>query len=632
MDTLIDSLQTHFSFDTFRAGQRETIERLINGESTLCIFPTGAGKSLCYQLPSILLKGKTSLVISPLISLIQDQIQQLQDLGIEASAFHSSLSENEWNTTLKKVEAQEVQLLFTTPESLLKKECQQVLKSLEIGIVAVDEAHCVSEWGNSFRPSYLLLAAAIRKLKPHAILALTATATKEVARDIRSRFKIKTKDQIQTPLYRSNLEFSVIPCHAEQKINELIEILNKPEHQPAIIYVMKQVDAEEVCAALQKEGLKARAYHAGMHADARKLVQEAFIANTLPIVVATIAFGMGVNKPNIRTVVHYHLPKSPEGWVQECGRAGRDGKTSQCVLLGCNDDLIPLTNFIHADSISKNAIERIIEMLFAQGKNITFSKYHICREHDITAAKLDIILSFLINQNYLTVDGTSWRYFQISRLRYTTHEFGRTKQPLVNAIHEHCGKIDSSQSMQLFKISRTRLLSILTEMEEVGDVAVKQTGLLHHYLLKQVPADLSTLIQELNDHFLQHNQNAFKRLEAVIGTATTRSCIPARLVKYFGDSINGNCGSCSSCRGEKRARKLPGVALPSLTQEEVARMQEVYKEHKKTLSTALRLTRFFCGIFSPGIQGARLYQHEHFGSLIHVPFSEILTQSKVIIG
>lgn len=630
--TLLETLQSHFGHEEFREGQLETIERLVNGESTLSIFPTGAGKSLCYQLPAILSPDKTHIVISPLISLIRDQIQYLESINVSATTLNSSQTNEERETSIKTLEANETTLLFLAPESLLKKEYQAILKKLELGLITIDEAHCVSEWGNSFRPSYLLAASVIRKLKPQAILALTATATKEVARDIRSRFKIKTKDQIRNPLYRENLQFLITPCLAEQKNAELVKLLREAHNLPAIVYVMKQIDAEAVCAHLQTVGIKARAYHAGMNADARKAVQDAFIDNKLNIVVATIAFGMGVNKPNIRAVIHYHLPKSPEGWLQESGRAGRDGKPSQCHLLACGDDLIPLTNYIQGEEISHNAIERIIEALFSQGKEITISKYQLCQANDVILAQLDIILSYLITEGYLIQNEPSWRYYQVSRLRYTTHDYGRGKQNLVNAINEHWGKIDSTISEETFKISRSRLLNILDEMKAVGDVAVKTTGKLDHFTLKKEPGSTGEIVAALSENFTTHKSNAIKRLDAVISAATTRSCIPARLIKYFGENIEDNCSKCSSCLGEKRARKLPSSPIPSLQLDEVEKMKNVFEKHKKVLSTATRLTRFFCGIHSPAIRHNRLYTHEDFGSLAHIPYGEILNQAKTLIS
>ena len=265
---LLASLKKHFGYDSFREGQQETIQSLLDGHSTLSIFPTGAGKSLCYQLTALLLKGKTSIVISPLLSLIRDQIQQLDKLEISSTSLNSSQTSEEQNRAIEQLESGSISILFLSPESLLKKDYQPLLKSLSVGLIAVDEAHCVSEWGNSFRPSYLLAAGAIRKLKPHAILALTATATKDVARDIRSRFKIKTKDQFQTPLYRENLQYLIHPCLAEQRDSELAQLLKNGANLPAIVYVMKQIDAESVCGFLQKNGIKARAYHAGMNPEA----------------------------------------------------------------------------------------------------------------------------------------------------------------------------------------------------------------------------------------------------------------------------------------------------------------------------------------------------------------------------
>ncbi len=628
---LTKTLKDTFGHDEFRLGQLETIENILSGQSTLSIFPTGAGKSLCYQLPAVMLKDKTSIVISPLLSLMRDQLQQLEKLGIASTTLNSGQSTEEREKAIEDLEAGKICLLFISPESLLKKEYQILLKSLDLGIVAVDEAHCVSEWGNSFRPSYLLASAAIRKLKPLAILALTATATKEVARDIRSRFRIKTKDQVQNPLYRPNLAYKVIPCLSEQRTPELVKLLREITHLPAIVYVMKQIDAENVCAGLQASGINARAYHAGMNPEARKNVQDAFIEGKLNIVVATIAFGMGVNKADIRSVIHYHLPKSPEGWVQESGRAGRDGEPASCILLGCGDDLIPLTNFVQGAEISANAVERIVRAVLSQGNDITLSKYNLCQSNDVADAQLDIILSFMISAGHIVPNGTSWRYHQVSRLRYTTHDYGRSKQSLVNAINDHWGKIDSMEAEENFNVTRTRLLNIIDEMVQVGDVAAKTTGKLHHFTLRSEPADADQLIADLVSNFAKHKESSIKRLDAVLSAATTRSCVPARLIKYFGEALDTNCGKCTSCLGEKRARKLPSSNVPALTLDQLEMMKNVYEEHKKTLCTPSRLARFCCGILSPALRHARLYSNSGYGTLSHIPYVDIITQCRIIV-
>lgn len=628
----LEVLKETFGHTDFREGQLETITNILSGNSTLSVFPTGAGKSLCYQIPALLMEGKISIIISPLLSLIRDQLHQLRELHVSADTLNSSQTVEERKEVIEKLENGELTMLFLAPESLLKRDYQPLLKSLNIGIIAVDEAHCISEWGNSFRPSYLLAANAIRRLKPHAVLALTATATKEVARDIRSRFKIKTKDHIQNPLFRSNLHFRIYPCLSEHRNLTLTKLLNEPENLPAIVYVMKQVDAESVCGHLQANGIQARSYHAGMNSEARKTIQDGFIGGKVQIVVATIAFGMGVNKADIRSVVHYHLPKSPEGWIQESGRAGRDGKTSHCYLLGCGDDLIPLTNFVQGNEISKNAITRIVESIFTQGKEISISKYHLSQLNDTSDAQLDIILSYLMSEGHILPGETSHRYLQISRLRYTTQDYGRSKQALSQAIFEHWGRIDTKQAEELFKVSNSKLVNFILEMEELGDIAVKKTGLLHHYSLKKPCENTEQIVDAIHTNFTSYKENAVKRLDAVISAATTRSCIPARLIKYFGETLDEPCGTCSSCIGEKRARRLPSSPIPAVTSDDMQIIKTSYEAHQATLSTASRLARFCCGIMSPAIRHSRLYQSAEYGSLSHLPYAEVVAACKASIS
>jgi len=627
---LTQVLKETFGYDSLRPGQDEVVQRLLDGDSTLAIFPTGAGKSLCFQLPALLLKSKVSVVISPLLSLIRDQLTQLEQLGISAASLDSTQSPKEREAVLDQVEKHKINLLYLSPEGLLKKDNLGILKRINIGIVAIDEAHCISEWGHSFRPSYLQLAQVVRRLKAHAILGLTATATKEVARDIRSHFKIKTRDLIQQTLVRPNLHYKVTPTTAELRNNELLKALAEPNALPAIVYVMKQEDAEAVSGFLQSRLAKAKSYHAGMHSDARKLVQDEFLTNKIDVVVATIAFGMGVNKPDIRSVIHYHLPKSPEGWLQESGRAGRDGKDAYCRMLACGDDLIPLRNFVHGAAVSQHSVQRFVERIFSNNTTFKLSNYWWGVELDLSEAQLNIALAHLINEGWIAETDASWRYYQISRLRYDTQTYPRSKQAVVNAVHDHWGKIDTLEAEEKFKVPRTKLIAIINEMVSAGDVSAKKTSKLRHFTIKKTPDDLTALTQSIFNAFQKHSENSFARIDFVTMAATSRSCIPNRLIKYFGETVAESCGKCSSCLGEKRSRKLPSSPTPSISQDQAAAIQSVHREKLAELCTPNRLAKFLCGISSPATRHARLYKHDAYGSTETVPFEDVIAHCEAL--
>lgn len=636
LDSPIKVLKAVFKYDNFQQGQEEAISKILDGNSTLCIFPTGAGKSLCYQIPAILLKGKITLVISPLLSLVRDQIKELTQRGIKTQTLDSTQSPEQQQEIKKSLEEQPHQVLFISPESLLKKEHFNTLKNLPIGLTVIDEAHCVSEWGNSFRPSYLLVAKEIRKLKPHAVLALTATANKATAREIRKAFKIKTQDQVQTPLFRPNLAFRIVPSEQKVKLPLLLKILQNSQNSPAIVYVMRQVDTERVNAFLSKNKLNSRSYHAGMPAEARKKVQDAFMDDSIDIVVATIAFGMGVNKENIRTVIHYHIPKSPEGWMQESGRAGRDGKIANCILLASKDDFIPLENYNNSVEISYTAVEGVLNTIFSQGRQISISKYNLKINYDIHDAQLDIIISKLISAGIIEYISTSWRFYQVSKLKYSFDNLPPAKKKLVQSVLQHNGRIDVLDAKNLFSISSKSLIQFLEELESVGDISIKRSSILHHYILKKSTFDLNSLTQEYADAFNEQILTSNNRLNAIHTIATGKKCIQFHFAQYFGEKITENCGVCSSCISSKKAQKiqtqLPSTPLPEISLEQLQTLKTVYQKNSKKLNSPIRLAKFACGIQSPIIFHYRLYQDDEYGFLSDFPISDVITSCKALIS
>ncbi|MBJ05815.1 MAG: RecQ family ATP-dependent DNA helicase, partial [Verrucomicrobiaceae bacterium] len=316
-------LEKHFGFTAFRAGQGEVIESLLAGRPALAIFPTGGGKSLCYQLPAILLEGIT-LVVSPLIALMKDQVDGLVSRGISAARLDSSLSAEEVHSIYARMGAGQLKILFIAPERLANENFRRRLAGCRISLLAIDEAHCISEWGHNFRPDYLKLAGFANELSITRILALTATATPLVATDIRKSFGISERDHHQLSFRRPNLSLRVIPCQEEEKRDLLLARLQVDPTLPSIIYATRQETAESLAAFLKRAGLSARPYHAGLRDETRMACQEAFMSGEAPIITATIAFGMGIDKANIRRIIHYNLPKSLENYTQETGRAGRD--------------------------------------------------------------------------------------------------------------------------------------------------------------------------------------------------------------------------------------------------------------------------------------------------------------------
>ena len=343
MPTSASILKETFGYDTFRPLQREVIENVMARRDTLAVMPTGGGKSLCYQIPSLLFDGLT-VVVSPLISLMKDQVEQLRAFGVPALFLNSSLGPQEYQENMDYVKRGEVKLLYVAPETLLTPRILTLLAGLKVDCLTIDEAHCISEWGHDFRPEYRQLVQ-VRKQFPQAVcLALTATATSRVRQDIRSTLQFATSNEFVASFDRKNLFIEVLP--KRDATRQTMDMLERYKDQSGIVYCFSRKQVDDLASYLISRGYSARPYHAGLEDIERKRNQEAFIRDDAQIIIATIAFGMGINKPNVRFVIHYDLPKSIEGYYQEIGRAGRDGLPAHCLLLYSYADVAKLNYFI----------------------------------------------------------------------------------------------------------------------------------------------------------------------------------------------------------------------------------------------------------------------------------------------
>lgn len=364
-------LKSHFGYDSFRPLQEEIIGNVLAGRDSLALMPTGGGKSLCYQLPALILPGVT-LVVSPLIALMQDQVDGLKANGIAARFINSSLIAAEIEQAQVQTLRGQVKLLYVAPERLglpaFRRFLQRLDRNLKLSLIAIDEAHCISEWGHEFRPDYRNLRQLRRDFPATPVIALTATATERVREDIISQLDLQQGRVFRSSFNRANLSYSVQP--KSDAWGRLLSLLQKNRNQSAIIYCFSRRETEELAEDLNARGLTARPYHAGLDPAARRRTQEDFIRDRTPVIVATIAFGMGIDKPDIRLVVHYSLPRSLEGYYQETGRAGRDGLPSDCVLFYSYADKARQDYFINRmedAAEQRNARQKLAQMVeFAQ--------------------------------------------------------------------------------------------------------------------------------------------------------------------------------------------------------------------------------------------------------------------------
>ncbi|MEO5959311.1 MAG: RecQ family ATP-dependent DNA helicase, partial [Opitutaceae bacterium] len=501
-------------------------------------------------------------------------------------------------------------------------------------------AHCISEWGHNFRPDYLKLARYARELRVGRVLALTATATPTVAQDICREFAIAPEAHVHTGFYRPNLFLRATSCAATKRIRVLIERLKARPIGPTIVYVTLQKTAETVAAALAEAGFSAEAYHAGMEAEAREAVQNRFMAADDRIVVATIAFGMGIDKANIRAVYHYNLPKSLENYAQEIGRAGRDGVRSHCEILAAAEDLTVLENFTYGDTPTPEALSDFLKEMLegrAAGETFDISAYELSARHDIRQLVVSTALT------YLELDGL----IAATAPFYTTYQWKYLRPP-----EEILGRFDAErrafleQVFALAKIGRTwnslvladaaaalggereRLVKALTYLDEKGDLELQVAGVRQGYRVVRVPEDLAAVWRELRRRFAVREQSDIPRTASVAQLVGGEGCLVRRLLTYFGEDLGRNCGHCGPCAGGAAAvleRAHREVTISA------AEMRALQGDQPRALAGPRQMARFLCGIGSPALTAAKLTRHASFGSASETPFAEMMAAAKAAL-
>jgi ATP-dependent DNA helicase RecQ len=372
--TIHDYLKKYFGFDTFKGNQEPIIRNVLAGRDTFVLMPTGGGKSLCYQLPAVMKKG-TAIVISPLIALMKNQVDAMRNFSTDDDVAHflnSSLTKTEIARVKKDVLSGKAKLLYVAPESLTKEENIEFLKNIEISFYAIDEAHCISEWGHDFRPEYRRIRPIIDTIGRSPIIALTATATPKVQHDIQKNLGILEADIFKSSFNRPNLYYEV---KSKQDVTkEIIKYIKNNTGKSGIIYCLSRKKVEEIAEVLKVNGIKALPYHAGMDSATRTLNQDKFLMEEADIIVATIAFGMGIDKPDVRFVIHYDIPKSLEGYYQETGRAGRDGGEGNCIAYYSYNDILKLEKFMQGKPIAEQEIGKQLLL-----ETVSYAESSVCR-------------------------------------------------------------------------------------------------------------------------------------------------------------------------------------------------------------------------------------------------------------
>ncbi len=574
---LLELLKIHFGYESFLPGQEKAIDNILSNQDTLVVLPTGGGKSMIYQLPALVLSGIT-IVISPLIALMKDQVDSLLKVGIPATFINSSLSLEEINFRMEKIKKNEIKIVYVAPERFYNPQFLKDLEKIKVSLFAIDEAHCISQWGHDFRPSFLRLKQVIKLVGKPIIVALTATATPEVREDIIKQLELKNCDIIVTGFSRPNLQFAVIPTPSSQKIESIVNfLLTNPEIGSGVIYVGTRNKADEILERLIENNVKAVSYHAGMDANSRNWVQDQFLNDEVQVVVATNAFGMGVNKKNIRFVIHHDLPGTIEAYYQEAGRAGRDGDPSFCLLFYNQQDRYLREFFIKGDNPEPETIKEVYEYLLQKANDF------ISPQETILLTYAEIIQNLSESIPEMAV-GTTLKILEkegyISRPNEkTSNSFLRIKKDWTKII-ESIGKRAKTQIEVVLGLQEKYFTKLNQgwefNPEEVAIVLnLKKDSILRtikklaeNDLVEYRPPFRGTEIKllkivssedlEINFKILKEKAlRAYEKLDEMEGYVFSLDCRQNYILKYFGDYNSPNCGKCDSCLklARQKARK-----------------------------------------------------------------------------
>ncbi len=624
-------LRNDFGLEQFQPGQLEVINRLLSGRSAAAVFPTGGGKSLCYQLPSQMFNG-TTVVISPLIALMKDQCESLARRGIAAARLDSTMSASEVAEAMRGIRNGTIKLLFVAPERFFNERFRAVVSDLTISLFAVDEAHCISRWGHNFRPDYLKLAELARELGAERVLALTATATPTVLSDICDAFSIEPHDAIRTPFFRPNLQLKSRVLSSNDRDAVLAKAITSRPRGATIVYVTLQRTAEAVAEYLVAQGLPTKAYHAGMADDVRASTQNWFNDSADGIVVATIAFGMGIDKPNIRYVYHYNPPASLESYAQEIGRSGRDGLDSICELMLVPDDRIVLENFVFGDTPTRHAVGKLIDFVVGQSDLFHVSHYQLSAETDIRILVARTLLTYLELDGYITAKAPRYDSYKIKPLVASSiilSHFNGERKDFIGGMLSCLTKgktwflLNMAVAAKRLQCERERLVKAIEYLVEKGWIEVDVSDLVHGYQKNRPIAEPKILADQLFQRLEQREGDEVGRLDGLFELAKAKDCMAATLSHHFGEKLSKPCGKCSFCIGEGE-HELPAITARNVGTSATSAVLALAKKYPDQLSQPRDRARFLCGLSSPGFFRSRLSRDASFGICNGVPYPLVL--------
>lgn len=625
------SLQQHFGFSQFRPGQEQVVNQLLAGHSALAIFPTGSGKSLCYQFSAVHLANLT-LVVSPLLALMKDQLEFLHSKGIRAASIDSTLTPEQNKQIMQEVRSGEIKILMVSVERFKNERFRNFIQSVAVSMLVVDEAHCISEWGHNFRPDYLKLPSYRQELNIPLVLLLTATATKKVKMDMAQRFDIAPEHIVQTGFYRPNLDLTVLPVSDNDKNQQLLASIQQ-QSGCGIVYVTLQHSAERVAEYLSRNNVNAKAYHAGFDNDKRQGIQNDFMQGRLQVVVATIAFGMGIDKSDIRFVIHYDLPKSIENYSQEIGRAGRDNQGSHCITLANLDGLNTVENFVYGDTPELQSIEFVVNNIRqelneqqAQAPQWEMQINSLSTASNIRQLPLKTLL---VQLELMGVLKPMYAYFADFKYKFlldkakVLSQFEGERQTFLTAIFDNTrmkkvwGSLDFDGLFQAYGADRNRVVKAMEYLQEKNLIELETKLITEVYQVDTQQLADTELGQKLYAYFADKEQKEIKRIAALVRFFELDKCLSHNLSRYFDDQNSPeNCQHCSVCRGQvavlSHSQKAP---MPDVMQiKEALDKLAVHLRDKSQFSLSTdTYCRFLTGMSVPLFARNKVRQLAGFG-------------------
>ncbi len=569
IDTPLNVLKKFWGYDAFRSLQSDIIQSVLDGQDTLALMPTGGGKSICFQVPALCQEG-ICIVISPLIALMKDQVHNLRSRNIPAAAIYSGMHYKEIDRTFDNCIYGNVKLLYLSPERLVTDLAKERISRMHVNLIAVDEAHCISQWGYDFRPPYLEIAT-FRELAPNApILALTATATLEVVDDIQEKLGFKTEHVFQKSFARNNLAYVVL--NEEGKLEKLLDILQKVKGS-GVVYVRNRRKTKEIAQFLAQKGISADFYHAGLQPEERSEKQDAWIADKTRIMVSTNAFGMGIDKPDVRVVVHMELPDSLEAYFQEAGRAGRDGKKAYAVLLYNQSDRLSLEKNYELAFPEMDEIRRVYHALGSYyqlaigggaGQSFNFDIVAFAKNFQLPPVKTLHALKTLEQAGWLTLTEAvyvpSSLIIKVSKEELYDYQLRHPKLDLIikailrsyQGAFSHFINIRESQLASLLKIATQDIIKALDLLQKDNIIEyfpqTDKPQLI--FLHERVDANDLTIDFELYEF---RRKRHGERIQKAIAYAESPVCRSRQLLNYFGEKNDKDCGICDVCLGRTKA-------------------------------------------------------------------------------